>query len=363
MQTLILDAADLQRLVVRVGIDQLMDELIARIQHAFIAFDATATEIPQRSGFHYGSPTGLIEWMPLHQRGDKVLMKLVGYHPASPARHGLPTIVSTISTYDTTNGHLTSIADATFLTAMRTGAASAVATQLLARPDSKVLGLVGCGAQAVTQLHAISRRLDLTEALVYDIDPDVADNLVARVGAFQAASVSIKVTSLREIAERSDVICTATSVDAGAGPVIDLAQTQPWLHVNAVGSDFPGKTELPQDFLQRSFVCPDFALQARVEGECQQLSSSDIAEPITNVAQAPNNFARARQRTSVFDSTGWALEDWVAMELAVEKANELGLGKHVAIESLTGDPRNPYDFLCGTTASDARPKQPAMSNR
>ena len=146
MQTLILDETDLGQIVARIGIDRFMDLMIDRLAVGFREFDDTQTEIPARSGFHYDDPTGLIEWMPLHQRGDKVLMKLVGYHPASPARRGMPTIVSTLSSYDTQTGHLIAIVDGTLLTAVRTGAASAVASQWMADPDSKTLGLVGCGA-------------------------------------------------------------------------------------------------------------------------------------------------------------------------------------------------------------------------
>ena len=84
MHTLILAQQHLQQLVVRLGVDVLMDDLIDRLHHAFATFDPEVTEIPQRTGFHYHDPTGLIEWMPLYQRGNKVLMKVVGYHPMGP---------------------------------------------------------------------------------------------------------------------------------------------------------------------------------------------------------------------------------------------------------------------------------------
>ncbi len=346
MQTLILGKTCLQQLVARIGISNLMDELIERLERGFQAFDSNLTEIPQRAGFHYDTPsTGLIEWMPLYQRGNSVLMKVVGYHPDSPHRHGTPTIVSTMSTYDTSTGHLTSIADGTLLTAIRTGAASAVATKLLARADSKILGIVGCGAQAVTQLHAISRQFALQEVLIYDVDSSVSESFVDRAKFCDLESVSITSATLEDIALRSDILCTATSVEVGGGPVIALDRCKPWLHVNAVGSDLPGKTELPLAFLQESFICPDFLPQARVEGECQQLSAQHIGPTIVEVAKSAERYLPEQEHQSVFDSTGWALEDWLVMELVLEKANEFGLGELVALECLSEEPRNPYEFL------------------
>ena len=126
--------------------------------------------------------------------------------------------------------------------------------------------------------------------------------------------------------------------------LIGLQDCQPWLHVNAVGADLAGKTELPAEFLKRSFVCPDFACQAMVEGECQQLDD-EVTVSICDVARAPERFLTEVAGTTVFGSTGFALEDWVVMELAVEKSRELGLGTLIPIESLSGDPQDPYGFL------------------
>ena len=345
MNTLVLDETALQQLVLRIGVDVLMDNLIDRTAKAFADYDPSATVIPQRTGFHYQSPTGLVEWMPLHECGESVLMKVVGYHPINPIRSGLPTIVSTMSSYDTQTGHLSAIVDATFLTALRTGAASCAASQWLARPDSEVLGLVGCGAQAVTQLHALSRRFPIREVLLHDIDASAASSLRGRLSGIVDESVVFREVSCQELATKSDIICTATSVEIGEGPVMELEQFQPHLHINAIGSDLPGKTELPREFLENSFVCPDFIPQARVEGECQQLPNDRDMVSISEVAKSSDQYDWATKQATVFDSTGWALEDWVAMKWVIEKAKEFGIGTYIAIESLSGDPRNPYQFL------------------
>lgn len=345
MHTLILSATDLQQVIQEVGADQFMDELIQRLRHAFTSYEPSQTETPQRAGFHYTDPTGLIEWMPIHQRGKEVLIKIVGYHPMSPSRHGMPTIASTMTVFDTSTGHLTAMLDGALLTALRTGAASAAASEWLASADSRVLGMVGCGAQAVTQIHALVRRFELNQILVYDTDPHAVESLRSRCEAFLPDSVELRNAPLASIASEADLLCTATSVDVDAGPVIDLESTKPWLHVNAVGSDLPGKIELPVAFLERSLVCPDFLQQARVEGECQQLSASQVGPSIVEVAKSPARFRSHQQRCTVFDSTGWALEDWVVVQLALELAEQIGVGERKPVEGLASDPRSPYAFL------------------
>ena len=153
-----------------VGVDALMDEMIARLAAATAEFDEERTLVRSRDGFHYTEPdVGLLEWMPVMHTAELTTVKVVGYHPSNPHQRNLPTILSTISAYDTESGHLIALADGTFVTALRTGAASAVASRLLAAPDSHVLGLVGCGAQSITQMHAILRTFPIEKVLIVEI--------------------------------------------------------------------------------------------------------------------------------------------------------------------------------------------------
>jgi L-lysine cyclodeaminase len=121
-------------------------------------------------------------------------------------------------------------------------------------------------------------------------------------------------------------------------------ETKPHLHINAVGSDFPGKIEIPLDLLQKSFVCPDFIDQAIVEGECQQLEKKDIGAGLIEVVQHHDKYAYLQNERSIFDSTGWALEDKGVMDLFLDCASQLGLGQELEIEHRSGDTKNPYDF-------------------
>ena len=345
VDTLIISLKDIQKIIHKVGLDVLMDETIIQLRKAFQEFDQQKTTIPPRQGFSYENPhMGLIEWMPLLHQQDRVVIKVVGYHPENPNIRQLPTILSTVSAYDASTGHLIGLMDGTFLTALRTGAASAIASEVMAKPESKILGLIGCGAQAVTQLHALSRIFDLQQVLVYDIDPTVSSSYQARVACLNLQGVEIKVSSLNELLANADIICTATSVDIGNGPVFTDRELKPWVHINAVGSDFPEKTELPLSLLKRSFVCPDFRQQAIKEGECQQLNSEDIQPELYQLIQTQKLYDHIRNQTTVFDSTGWALEDQVAMNLFLNYAREMKLGTLVQLESISADVHNPYDF-------------------
>ncbi len=142
----------------------------------------------------------------------------------------------------------------------------------------------------------------------------------------------------------ADIICTATSIDPGAGPLFANVATKPHVHINAVGSDFPGKIELPLDVLHNSFVCPDFKAQAKIEGECQQLTDEHIGPVLSEVVQQESKYSHVRNERTVFDSTGWVLEDQIVMELFMEYAKEFGLGQEMEIEITSGDAMNPYDF-------------------
>ena len=173
--TRILTQQCLADLVTAVGLDAVLDDLIDRLRVALGSHDADAIETMPRDGFRYTKPDlGLIEWMPAMVLGSTVSIKTVGYHPTNPSERGVPTIMSTTSLHDTTDGRLLALCDSTLLTALRTGAASAIVSDILAIENATTLGVIGCGAQAVTQIHAISRVRPIDRVDAYDADPGVA---------------------------------------------------------------------------------------------------------------------------------------------------------------------------------------------
>ncbi|MCY1045059.1 ornithine cyclodeaminase family protein [Corallococcus sp. bb12-1] len=349
-RTLLISPTDLRAIVAGVGLHALMDELIQSLTVALRELDDSLTQVHKREGFSLSDgahPLGALEWMPVLQRGESLTMKVVGSCPANVLEAGLPTLIATHSVYDARTGHLVAVMDGVFATALRTGAASAVASRCLASPDSTVLGLVGCGAQAVTQLHALSRVFQLEQVLVHDLDPDAARSFVRRVAFL---GLDVRPTLLADLEARADILCTATTVTAGSGPVISGHALKPHAHINAVGADRPGKTELPLALLRRSLVCPDFPSQARLEGECQQLHPDQIGPDLATVVQQPEEFQGWQLRNTVFDSTGHALEDQVVTRMLLEHARRMGLGTWVALEGLGGDPLDPYALVHGDAA-------------
>lgn len=346
LKTLVLSVGDIRQIVEHVGLDALMDEIISQLTLAFQGFTPETTVVPVRTGFSYSSPqVGLVEWMPLFEKYQQIVVKAVGYHPQNPSLHCLPTVLSTVSAYDPRSGHLTAVMDGTFLTALRTGAASAIASQHLASPHSKVLGLIGAGAQAVTQLHGLSRCFNLETVLIFDSDPVVSGSFSERITCLGLEQLKIVPAEITEIVTQADILCTATSVDVGEGPVFPDQRLKPWLHINAVGADFPGKFEVPLSLLGRSFVCPDFRDQAIREGECQQLQDLQmIGAELATVVKHPHQYQHHQQQCTVFDSTGFALEDQVAMNMMLAYAAELNIGTLMELES-AAEVNNPYGFV------------------
>jgi len=352
MKTRLLSRSDVVEIVQKVGRDALMDAMIAALTDAFVRYDPRAVEVRRRDGFNYdrapGTPIspevagGLLEWMPVLEIGGASTIKMVAYNPKNPARHGIPTIMATILQHDIQTGHLMAITDGVFLTALRTGAASAIATRILAHPDASVVGIIGCGAQAVTQLHALSRVMRIEKVLAYDLDPAALASFPGRVAFI---GVDVVPTDVASLEGNVDVLVTATSVAVGQGPVFPGRARQPHLHINAIGADVPGKTECPATVVEAAaLVCPDFRAQAIVEGECQQLPEDRIGPSLPQLVQDPARYEDYRSRLTIFDSTGFALEDKVAMELFLGYAEQLGLGTDIAIESMPLDPLDPYSL-------------------
>lgn len=346
--TRVIDAAAVASIVTEVGLGTLYDLVIDRLTRVLTGQAAVQIEMKPRDGFLLAAPCpGLLEWMPAVRHGATVSVKLVGYQPLNPTKNELPTILSSLCAFDADSGHLRTIMDGTFTTAVRTGAASVIASRLLARSDASVLGLVGCGVQAVTQLHALSRAFALTEILV--CDPDVqAENSFAARSRFPAGMV--RIAPLEEVEARSDIVCTATSVGLGQGPVIRGTGLKPSAHINAVGSDMPGKTELPLPLLRDAIVCPDNVNQARAEGECQQLSTDEIGPTLSTLLCDPGRYTGLKEVCTVYDSTGLAVQDLVMAELFEELARQTGVGRDIAIETSASDPQDPYSFLPASAA-------------
>lgn len=337
-----LDVHDLTTVISEIGVDEFMDEMIDTLRSSMSAFDSSAVEHQIRDGFNYEHPAhGLVEWMPTMVVGDVVSVKTVGYHPSNPTTRRIPSVLATTALYDTTTGRLLAMCEATLLTAIRTGAASAVVTEVATDDAPISLGVVGCGAQAVTQIHALSRVRTIESIVATDVDAQVAATLADRLPPGIMAPEIVDGDEFNSRLGAFDVVCTCTSVPIGEGPVVDLSGARRGLHVNAVGADFPGKTELPLDYLKRAVVIPDIVEQCMIEGESQRLTESDLGPSMVDVLKArPADLA---EQQTVFDSTGWSYEDLLAAQLFLGHAQRLGLGTMVDLQLESDDPYDPYE--------------------
>jgi len=342
--TRILDVDAVHSILDKTGSSEFLLMLIGRLRTAFESYDPMVVSSIDRTGFHYTRPDlGLVEWMPTMEAGRHVAVKTVGYHPTNPSQRSTPSVLSSTAIYDTTTGGLTALVESTLLTALRTGAASALASETLSIADATTVGVVGCGAQAVTQLHALSLVRPITRVIAYDTDLSNAKSLASRI-AFLGLDVEVVDGPGRDhLVDCSDILITATSVDPGAGPVVpDTGTQRPWLHVNAVGADFMAKVEIPRSQLVRSLVIPDVTAQCLIEGESQQLEADQLGPDLPTMVESASEYETYRDRQTVFDSTGWAVEDLVVAELALDIAGELGLGTDTQFQASPPDPYDPY---------------------
>ena len=344
-ETWILSADDVQKIVKHVGHDQLMDTLIADLHLAFSKFNSETIEIPLRLGFSYEKLIlRLVEWMPFHEENEEVVIKVVGYHPNNPQDFNLPSILSCISFYNTPTGHIKGNAFGVLLTALRTGAASIIASKYLARAKSLFLGLIGCGAQSVTQLYAVSRLFPIEKVLYYNTDAKAKQSFQERCSLL-GLDVTFKESSIEGIMGLSHIVSMATSIGVNRGPLLDDVEVLIFAHINAIGSDFQGKVELPKSLLEKSFISPDFKQQALTEGECQRLETKFIDSELYQVIQGNGKFDFVKNKISVFDFTGWALVDQVIMDLFLKLAKQYSYVEKIVIGNVLKDAKNPYHFL------------------
>lgn len=344
--TRVLSQRCIGRIVADVGLDELLDQLIERLAAACQHYEPEILDVVPRDGFRYRKPDlGLVEWMPVMELGRYVAIKTVSYHPSNPVERGSPSIFATTSLHDTTDGRLLALCEATFLTAIRTGAASALATDILAPPDARILGVIGCGTQAVTQIHAISRVRPIDAVVAFDTDDTVVATLAERVRRTGLDVTFETAVTAEAVIAGADIVCTATSVEPDAGAVFADGDHRPWLHLNAVGADHPGKHEIPHTMLERATVCPDLLAQCLTEGECQRLNADQLGPELPNLVRQRSVHESLRPTLTIFDSTGWALEDLVAAQLVLDHAERLDEGVAIDLQPSPTDPYDPYEFL------------------
>ena len=274
--------------------------------------------------------------------GARFVAKLNGNFPQNPAQRGLPTIQGVLLLADAGDGRPLAIMDSAAVTAIRTAAASAVAADRLARRDAGILAIVGCGRQGFEHAHALFGVRRIREIRLCDVDPSRAAELATRLGAGVDALPSTHgpapalrvTTSVRESTRGADLVATCTT---GTEFVLGVGDVDAGAFVAAVGADNPHKREIHPELMARASVVVDDLAQCAAGGDLHHAVAAGLMRPGDAHAElaavvAGRHPGRARDvEIIVFDSTGIALEDAAAAELAYQRALTLGLGTRLRL--------------------------------
>lgn len=286
------------------------------------------------------SAQGVIELMPTSD-GESYSFKYVNGHPSNPVR-GFQTVTAFGMLADVHNGYPTFISEMTLLTALRTAAASAMAARALARPEAQTMAMIGTGSQSEFQALAFRSVLGIGRLQVWDTDPAAMEKFVSN-----AESLGFEVlvaASASEAVAGADIITTCTADKANATVLTD-AMVGPGVHVNAIGGDCPGKTELDAAILRRASVFVEFTEQTRVEGEIQQLEP-DFA--VTELWQVLTGRAAGRtsdEQITVFDSVGFAIEDFSALRFLRDAVDGTDHYTEIDLIAAPADPKDLFSLI------------------
>ncbi|SEA37707.1 MULTISPECIES: ornithine cyclodeaminase [Acidovorax] len=334
--TLYLSAPVMAELIGRKGVGQCIASIAACIHEDFLRWPQF--EKSARTANH--SSEGVIELMPISD-ATTYTFKYVNGHPRN-TRLGLPTVMAFGVLADVATGMPQLLSELTYTTALRTAAMSAVAARALARPDSRVMAIVGNGAQSEFQALAFQHLLGITTLRLFDIDPAATAKLVANLEGTGLQWMAC--TSVAEAVRGADIVTTLTA-DKARATIVTPAMVEPGMHLNAVGGDCPGKTELHADLLRQASVFVEYAPQTRVEGDIQQLPADFGVTELWQVLAGHQPGRTHAAQVTVFDSVGFALEDFSALRYMRDAAIELGLGERIALIPALADPKNLFGAL------------------
>jgi ornithine cyclodeaminase len=286
------------------------------------------------------SSEGVIELMPTSD-GEVYSFKYVNGHPSNTAR-GFQTVAAFGVLASVETGYPLLLTEMTLLTALRTAATSAMAARLVAPADAKVMAMIGNGAQAEFQALAMKAVIGIEEIRLYDIDPRATAKAAHNL---RDSGLRIEVCATAEDAiEGADIITTCTA-DKAYATILSDNMVGAGVHINAIGGDCPGKTELHRDILARAETFVEFEPQTRIEGEIQQMGADYPVTELWRVLEGEAEGRRDARQITLFDSVGFAIEDFSALRYIHEKTR--GTDFYEAIDMLADpdDPRDLYGML------------------
>ena len=323
----------MMRLIHSIGIERMLVELAEYIEADFLrweSFDKTP-----RVASH--SDVGVIELMPTSD-GEAYGFKYVNGHPKNTAE-GLQTVTAFGLLADVATGYPVLLTEMTVLTALRTAATSALVAKHLAPRDARVMAMIGNGAQSEFQCLAFKAVCGIEEVRLWDIDSRATAKAVRNL---QGSGLRVVACDGAEAAMEGARIVTTCTADKAYATILTDNMVGSGVHINAIGGDCPGKTELAPAILHRSSIFVEYPPQTRVEGEIQQL---DADHPVTELWQVISGAVPGRTsagQITLFDSVGFAIEDFSALRYVRDRIE----GRDVAeMLDLLADPDDPRDLF------------------
>ena len=327
--------ANMMRLVLHLGVERMIKDIAAEIESDFLRwpqFDKTP-----RIASH--SDVGVIELMPTSD-GKTYGFKYVNGHPSN-MKNGLQTVTAFGLLANVATGYPILLSEMTILTALRTAATSALAAKWLA-PTTTTMALIGNGAQAEFQALAFKAICGISHVRLYDIDPAASAKCMANLAG---RGLTITLCKTPEDAIVGAGIITTVTADKTNATILTDNMVGAGVHINGVGGDCPGKTELHRDILLRSSIFVEYPPQTRVEGEIQQLAPD---HPVTELWQVIAGQAPGRtspRQITLFDSVGFAIEDFSALRYVASKLDETGFFDQLDMIADPDDPRDLFGMI------------------
>jgi len=326
----------MMKLIHHIGVEEMMRGIADYIEADFKRwelFDKTP-----RVASH--SEKGVIELMPTSD-GDVYGFKYVNGHPSNTA-DGLQTVTAFGLLADVASGYPVLLSEMTMLTAMRTAATSALVARVLAPKNARVMAIIGNGSQSEFQSLAMKTIAGIEEIRLFDSDPGAIEKCALNLQG-QGLRV-VKCASAEDAMEGAQIITTCTA-DKQYATILTDNMVGNGVHINAIGGDCPGKTELAPAILHRAEIFVEYPEQTRIEGEIQQL---DPDHPVTEFWQVLTGQAAGRRddkQITLFDSVGFAIEDFSALRYVRDRIADTGLFHPLDLLADPDDPRDLFGML------------------
>jgi ornithine cyclodeaminase len=342
--TTLISTHDIARIVAERGLPEVLRRLVACLEEDFRRWEEF--EKVARVASH--SSTGVIELMPV---ADAVhySFKYVNGHPRNTAL-GLPTVMAFGVLAEVATGTPRVLSELTLTTALRTAATSVMAARRLARPGARTMALIGNGAQSEFQALAFHHLLGITTLRLFDTDAAATAKLQRHLRGVPGLRM-VACADAAEAVRGADIVTTITA-DKRNATIVNPEMVEPGMHFNAVGGDCPGKTELHPGVLQAARVFVEYEPQSRIEGDLQQMPADFPVTELWRVLTGRSPGRSSEAEVTVFDSVGFALEDFSALRLVAELAREAGLGEEIDLIPALSDPKDLYAAL-----TRVRPRQ------